>query len=293
VHVDAIVSVFNNQPQQLLRIYDYNGGNSPRLKRAIDKKVLKPPYAYDWLFSNYAELLEKLESLPARLSNLGVCENSCAVSDAYKLQDLIEEQPKKEQKSDYFKVINTGTIGKHISKWGQRKMVYLGRKYLRPVVNKKRFLNAFPNSYGRKAVRPKIIVKGLNLLDGCLDLEANVIPGKTTLVIFAKGPEQLKLVSAIINTPFSLFYLKEKYPASSYNQGTTFTKAMINDLPIPEISSADRVKLVSAIDSIISMTEDEGSVKKIQEEINRIVGKAYGLAQNEVRLLEESFIKQV
>jgi hypothetical protein len=70
VHVDAIVSVFNNQPQQLLRIYDYNGGNSPRLKRAIDKKVLKPPYAYDWLFSNYAELLEKLESLPARLSNL-------------------------------------------------------------------------------------------------------------------------------------------------------------------------------------------------------------------------------
>lgn len=76
-----------------------------------------------------------------------------------------------------------------------------------------------------------LIVKGLNLLDACLDADGTTIPAKTTLLITSPSLEDLKFLPSIINSSVAFFYLKERYPASSYNQGTTFTKEMINDLP--------------------------------------------------------------
>jgi len=83
---------------------------------------------------------------------------------------------------------------------------YLGEKFLRPVVARKAFLTAFPNSYGKKSVQPKLIVKGLNLLDACLDAEGLIIPGKTTLMVTARDTKALKLLLALLNHPVSLFY---------------------------------------------------------------------------------------
>ena len=56
-------------------------------------------------------------------------------------------------------------------------------------MNKAAFFGRFPNSYGSKAIRPKLILKGLSLLDACLDADGSVIPGKTTLMITADDPE--------------------------------------------------------------------------------------------------------
>src|ERR1019366_2161057 len=85
VNVDAIVSVFTKTPQPFLHIYEYVG-TEIKLKRVIRKKTLKPPYAYDWLFSDFVELLAKIDAHGGTLIDLGVCENACATSDAYKLK---------------------------------------------------------------------------------------------------------------------------------------------------------------------------------------------------------------
>src|SRR3989442_1662126 len=58
VNVDAIVTLFRKLSQPSLRIYDYSGSEI-RLKRLVSKNALKPPYAYDWLFSDFVELLAK------------------------------------------------------------------------------------------------------------------------------------------------------------------------------------------------------------------------------------------
>ena len=71
-------------------------------------------------------------------------------------------------------------------------MTYLKDKYARPIVMRADFLTAFPNSYGRKSILPKLIIKGLNRLDVCPDLEGAVIPGKTTLVVVNENVENLK-----------------------------------------------------------------------------------------------------
>jgi len=207
VNVDAIVSIFTAKRQPLLNIFDYVGAEI-RLKRSVDKSTLKPPYAYDWLFSDFVDLLSKIAGRSETLSDYALCENACATSDAYKLQEYIQEETKQTDRNEFLRIINTGTIGKYVSKWGKREMVYLGSRFARPVVNKKRFQEAFQNSYGKKSVKPKLILKGLNLLDACLDMDGATIPGKTTLMVTSDDSETLKLLLAIINSSVAFFYLR-------------------------------------------------------------------------------------
>jgi len=299
-NVDAIVTVFMNTPHPAIRIYDYKG-TEIQLKRVIPKTILKPPYAYDWLFSEFVDLLMKIEATGRRLSDLGLCENACATSDAYKLKEFIQEGARAMAGKNHLRIINTGTVGKYVPKWGSRDMVYLGSKFTRPVVERTRFLTAFQNSYGKKAVKPKIILKGLNLLDACLDADGTIIPGKTTLIVTCADLVTLKLLLAIINSSLAFFYVKEKYPASSYNQGITFTKEMINDLPVPEIESKDKDSLVALVDKILAAQGGTGipacastesqtrmSVSQWEREIDERVYRLYGLTPEEIKIVEES-----
>jgi len=287
VHVDAIVSVYVDVRSPGLRIYDYDDGVMV-LKRLVAKEMLSPPFAYDWLFSDYIELLTRLESHSARLSDFGICENACATSDAYKLQEFIQEGAKRVGKKRYLRIINTGTIGKYVGKWGQREMVYLGNRYLRPVVEKAQFLEAFPNTYGTKSVKPKLIVKGLNLLDACLDSEGATIPGKSTLIVTSTStaPDTLKLLLAILNSAVAFFYLREKYPASSYNEGTTFTKEMINKLPVPDLTAEDRKALVELVDRIIAeklADPTAADTTALERELDNRICRSYHLTPDEIQ----------
>jgi len=288
VNVDAIVSIYVGTTQPSLRINEFSG-NDVRMKKVVPKKTLKSPFTYDWLFSDFGDLLAKLDGHTGRLSDLGVCENSCATDDAYRLRELITERTGTIDHDQYLTMINTGTIAKYISRWGKREMVYLGSRYTRPVVNRKRFLQEFPKSYGQKSIRKKLILKGLNLLDACLDADGSVIPGIPTLVIFADDDNMLKLLLAIVNSPLAFAYIKEKYPGSSYNQGTTFTKEMLNDLPVPKFSAADRGRLISSVDQILSakLKNPDADTKAQQAEIDRTLYALYGLTPAEVGLVEK------
>jgi len=285
--VDSIVTVYTKATQEVIRIMDYVDARIHEL-RNIHKNTLRPPYTYDWLFSENVEWLEKFSTCGSILSEIGLCENACATSDAYKLQELITEEPKVNDANQYLKIINTGTIGKYTSKWGQREMVYLGQRFIRPVVSRKKFLSEFPNSYGQKSIKPKLIVKGLNLLDACLDLDGTVIPGKTTLMITADSLDALKLLLAIVNNPIAIFYLKEKYPASSYNQGTTFTKDMINNLPIPADLLRQKAPIIKLVDALLSAKQRDASadVTKLEREINELVCGLYGFTEDEKILVK-------
>jgi hypothetical protein len=286
-NVDAIVSVYGKMTQPVVRIYDFLDEEIV-LKRVISKSTLKPPYAYDWMFSQYVELLSDIQARNSTLHEHGICENACATSDAYKLQEFIVEEPKHTKQGEYLKIINTGTIGKYVSKWGQREMVYLGNRYMKPTVNRKQFLEAFRNSYGQKAIKPKVILKGLNLLDACLDSDGMVIPGKTTLIISASTLETLKFLLAIVNSTTAFFYLKEKYPASSYNQGTTFTKEMINQLPIPKVTQDAQNKINPLVDRILAAkrADAKADTSKWEREIDELVYELYGLTEEEKRTVE-------
>jgi very-short-patch-repair endonuclease len=243
--VDSIITFLNNYDVDFLLIDKFIDNNILNLGN-IPKKHLSEPFTFDWLFSPNLELLNYFDSFQNKFIEYGKCENACATSDAYKLKEYLKDiNPFEFNPEVQFKVINTGTISKYVSRWGISEMTYLKDKanpnkkykYLAPVVDKKKFFKDFSNSYSEKSQRPKIIIKGLTLLDACLDYNAEIIPGKSTLIITKtkNTADELFAILSIINSKLPLFYIKEKYRGSSYNQGVNFNTEMINNLPIPKI----------------------------------------------------------
>ncbi len=288
--VDSIITTFNNKEKKNLNILEFQDG-AFQIKNSVAKSTLVAPYFLDFMFSSHLDFLVKVEKEFDRLDSLAECENACATSDAYKLKPLVMELVGDFDSSIHMRVINTGTISKFFDRWGIDKMTYLGGKFTRPIVVKKDFIKEFPNSYSRKAVLPKIILKGLNLLDGSLDVEGHVIPGKTTLIVTCLDPEDLLFVAGILNSNFAFFYIKERYPAASYNQGTSFTREMINSLPLPRaLKFAQKQKISGIVGEIVdSRTKDPlVNVAELTKLLNYEIYRLYGLGDEEITLVENA-----
>jgi len=292
--IDSIISFFSKKQSQKIKILEFKDKRFIA-KREIDKKLLKEPFALDWLFSDYIDFLIRIDLISGKVSDLGNCENSCATSDAYKLEPLIKNLSGGFDKKSQLKIINTGTIGKYYSKWGKQGMKYLGHKYMNPIIQKEKFFSLFKNSYAKKSVQSKIILKGLNLLDACLDINGSTIPGKSTLIIISENINKLKLLLAIINSKLACFYLKEKFIASSYNQGISFTKEMINNLPVPKIAEKDQEFIIKIIDNILSIVSKSGydfknppkKQKDLEEKIDHFIYELYGLTKKEIEIVDK------
>ena len=119
------------------------------LIRSVSKTILHSPFALDILESEHISLIEKIDSNSFPLFKIAECENACATSDCYKLKKYIYslQSPTDYREETQLKIINTGTIGRYLSRWDTAEMKYLKDKYSCPVVNKNQFLAAFPNSY--------------------------------------------------------------------------------------------------------------------------------------------------
>jgi len=286
--VDSIITFIAKTPKSHIRIDKFVNGEAINFS-SVDKASLVEPYAFDWLFSDFVSKINQIDKFPNKLSDYAVCENACATSDAYKIKDYLLDNSFDSDK--HLKIINTGTIGRYVSKWGKREMTYLKDKYLEPVVNKKKFQKDFSNSYGAKSILPKLIIKGLTLLDGCIDTEGIVIPGKSTLVITKpKGKEnELLFPLALINSKISLFYIKEKYRGSSYNQGINFNPDMLNNLPVPFIGKITMQLIIISVKKIIKESDKEHDTLSLEQDLNNIFYKLYELTYDEVKLIDPEF----
>jgi len=286
--VDSIITFIAKIPKSQIRIDKFVNGEAINFS-SVDKASLVEPYAFDWLFSDFVSKINQIDKFPNKLSDYAVCENACATSDAYKIKDYLLDTTFDSDK--HLKIINTGTIGRYTSKWGKREMTYLKDKYLEPVVNKKKFQKDFSNSYGAKSILPKLIIKGLTLLDGCIDSEGIIIPGKSTLVITKpQGKEnELLFPLALINSKISLFYIKEKYRGSSYNQGINFNPDMLNNLPVPSIGKSTMQLIVSSVKKIIKESEKEKDTLTLEQDLNNIFYKLYELTYDEVKVIDPAF----
>ena len=290
-NVDALITFFSKSKQEQILSYEIENKDNFKLVNYFDSDELKSSFSYDLFFSRNIKLILNLEKNHINLSSLSSCENACATSDAYKLKEFIEELEKENFTGEFYKIINTGTIGKYVSKWGEKEMKYLGDKILKPVVQKKVFSENFKNTYFDKSNQKKIIIKGLTLLDGCLDLNGNIIPGKSTLVLCDEDKELLKFLSGIINSRISIFLLKEKFASSSYNGGVNFNKQMINELLIPRTYESVYDGVIKKVEKIISCIKNEefDDVEKIQQDIDLIFYKNFYLKFEQVKIIDPEF----
>ena len=200
----------------------------------IPKNIFSEPYQLDIVFSPYLSILLNLTtSFPLLCTTNCLCENACATSDAYELKRILKNLNDSYDIYKHYKVINTGTVDKFSSRWGVKQMTYLKDKYLTPIVTQKDFHHLFPNSYGEKPKKTKLIIKGLTLLDATLDIRGEYVPGKTTLIVVSNSIEHLSYLAIVINSKVAQFYITQRYSSASYNGGVNFTKDMIKNIPLP------------------------------------------------------------
>ncbi len=154
-------------------------------------------------------------------------------------------------------------------------MTYLKSKYKKPVVSREKFSTLFRNSYLTKTKYPKIIFKGLRKLDGSLDLNGEIVPGKSTLIVRSNDLDSLKVLTGVLNSSLVVFYLQEKYSASTYQGALTFTKDMINELPFPISDSPYKKKILNYVDEILKANNLEAT-QEIQKNIDICTFLLYG-----------------
>jgi type I restriction-modification system DNA methylase subunit len=286
--VDSIITLFSAIPSKTMNIFSFRN-NDIYLKNSYLKSNLIEPFALDFLFSEHLELLDRLSANTNKFESIATCENACGTNDAYLLKELIHELMGKFNSVKQMRLVNTGTIGKFQDRWGVDRMTYLGEKYLNPVVNRAEFVKKFPKSYSVKSQQKKLIVKGLNLLDACIDEEGAVVPGIPTLVVLANDSKKLAFSLGLLNSKLAFFYIKERYPASSYNQGTTFTKDMLNQFPIPKsISKIDISRIgEKAMEIVKSKRKDiDSDTSLLEGELNKIVFDLYQLTPEDRSVIE-------
>ncbi|MDR0926955.1 MAG: Eco57I restriction-modification methylase domain-containing protein [Ignavibacteria bacterium] len=281
VRVDGIISLFVQNSENLITL---KFGNTKEIKTiaTTNKNEIDKPYLIDYLFSENSALINKIEkSVSKKIFDFAICEGACATSDAYNLVPFVENNNDFNE-NDYFKLINTGTIEKYGNRWGTKEIIYLGKKLLFPIVSRQKFTENFGKSYVSKAIKPKVIFKGLNLLDACIDFKGNILPAKSTLVICSENSDLLKYLCAIINSRLSMFYIKNKYASSSYCGGITFTKDMINNFPITDVQQP----LIALVEQILQSKEQNADTSALEKKIDKLVYGLYGLTKEEIKVVE-------
>ncbi len=284
-HVDSLITFIEKYFDGNLQAFVVENNNFV-LKNSFNLKK-EPSLSFDVMFSDCAELIKKISSCQMLVSDFAICENACATSDTYKLKDFIIDSEDDSNNNNFLKVVNTGTIGKYISRYGKANMTYLKDKYLFPVVNRKDFLAAFTNTYGKKSIKPKIIGKGLTLLDWFIDEKAEFVPGKSTLVILHNDIDILKLLLAILNSKVAIFYINLVYASSSYNGGVSFTKDMINCLPIPKLEKENQKPLIDKVNCIIIDKQKNNDTTQLEQELDAMVYALYGLTEDEIKIINK------
>ena len=285
--VDAIITLFIDNEDET-SIMKYKSDQTIKLQNKSDISYIKNPFLIDFLFSENSNLILSIEAKNReKLIQIAECENACATSDAYKLSDLIYNSDNFNIDTQ-FKLINTGTIGKYINRWGEKEITYLGSKLLYPTVNRDQFSEMFGRSYVERSFSKKVIFKGLNLLDACVDLDGSIIPGKTTLVLCSDRDDDLKFLLALINSKLVFNYIKIKYSSSSYCGGITFTKDMINHLPLPSNINNYKSLIVNLVENILEIKADniDNDISNIENRLNLLIYKLYNLTYEEVLIID-------
>ena len=202
-------------------------------------------------FSEGIGVIAKLSKLP-QLKDLGYnVFGSFTTGEAYLLVPFVNDNP---TPSDVeFKLINTGTIDKYSSLWGQSEIKYLGKQLQYPVVNRDEFRQNFPNRY-EKLNKPKVIITGIRYFEVIIDPANEYLPAKSTVTITG-DLNALYYLIAVLNSRIINFYIRENYYSSSMGGGINFTPDLVRTLPIPNIPEEVQ-PFIDLADKMLSLNKD-------------------------------------
>ena len=272
------------------------------IQSAKVKRKLLPSNAWEFLLANDIPLINKLKTIPNKVSDLCVVESPFTVSEAYELIKYIKDN-KNASQNEYFKFINTGTIDRYVALWGIKATTYIKTKYQFPIVKKRDFEKAFPKR-NNQARRAKIIISGMRHFECIYDKKSEYIAGKSTVIISSPNEIDFVTLCAILNSKLITYYLKEMYSSSGIDGGISFTPNIIRGLPVPKPSKEFEQKISKLVDQIEAsnrlMVHAKSESKQkhykdkidiLDNQINGHVYKLYELTPKEIDAIKAGIIR--
>lgn len=221
---------------------------------------------------------------------------AATVSEAYKIKEFMREKDTDITKG-YKKFINTGTIDRYVSLWSRKKTQYIKGGYQEPIVLDKDINDLSHNRY-KQACSEKIIIGGMTKELECQYDDGQYLAGKSTVIITERQGTKLELkyLLALLNSELISFWFKIFYGSLSLAGGyLRISNKEIMNIPIPDVAQKTRDQLIELVDRILSLTSDielleeesnQDRLKDLQNEIDLIVYKLYGLTKEEIALVE-------
>jgi adenine-specific DNA-methyltransferase len=139
-------------------------------------------------------------------------------------------------------------------------------------------------------------------LQAALDDEVGYYGNVSIHLVRHDNLDYLKYLLAILNSSMVSFYCVERKLILGSEKGSKKTpqirKGGIDRIPIKVVGETEQKPLIDLVDNILYITkssdylnsvEKQGEVEKIQDNINQSVYKLYGLNQEDIKIIENSF----
>ena len=176
------------------------------------------------------DIAAKIKRLPT-LNDAGLFTvfGAFTTGEAYEFKPLVSEATA-QAGTDYYRLINTGTIDRYLPLWGLETFSYLKDKYQYPVVSREEFEREFPRRAKRLGM-PKIMMSGIRHFECVYDPGLTYLSTKSTTIVTGE-PDDLGWLAAVLNSTFIRYYIAANYLSSSMNGGINFTPDLVKAIPV-------------------------------------------------------------
>ncbi|HHV39248.1 MAG TPA: N-6 DNA methylase [Tepidimicrobium sp.] len=228
-------------------------------------------------------IIEKVltgESLDSYCSVKG----AATVSEAY---DIKEKLLDANYTQEYKKFINTGTIDRYISLWGNKKTRYIKSNYLKPIIRKDD-LSQINQTRLNESDSKKIIVGGMNKYLECFyDNKAEYLAGKSTTILYDFDTEPYYLLG-LLNSKLISFFYKTYFKSLSLKGGyLRIGPPQLKEIPIliDKTYMDEIINKTEKLSELYIMGKDQ-QIASYENRINELVYKVYNLNNSEVIYIE-------
>ena len=144
-------------------------------------------------------------------------------------------------------VVNSGTVDRHVTRWGERPMRYLQRRLPHPVVREED-QGALPPLRLQQARTPKIIVAGMTrVIEAALDAEGAFLAAKSTTIVLAP-PDELPWIAAVLNSALMTRVFCARFGGLRLGDGyLRIGPPQLRALPLPRVETAAQRAAAAAL----------------------------------------------
>jgi len=254
-------------------------------ENVLSIKLLKEyPWDIFFLDDNKSSLLIDILDNQLSFSNYVNFVSPCTVSEAYLIKEnLIDEIIKSNTK----KLINSGTIDRYTSKWGDVKTQYIKSQYIYPTIHNSALRSINENRFQQSCQKKIIIANMTTDLEAFLDNNAEYLAGKSTVIGLGEQ-NNLLLITGLINSKLISFLYKSVNHSTKMKGGAlSVTPSRISAIPIISNGVIEK-QIIESVEKRLDSSEETIS-KEIENQIDILVYKLYNLTYDEVKVIDPEF----